>query len=86
MPLWVYGVVAFVVIGTTFLTYLFNVFALTQLRASTVGAFIYLQPLLGILFALFSGKDHLTTVKIIATVLVLFGVYLASKRPKPKTL
>ncbi|MGW9684349.1 DMT family transporter [Flagellimonas sp. 2504JD1-5] len=82
MPLWVYGVIAFVVIGTTFLTYLFNVFALTQLRASTVGAFIYLQPLLGILFALFSGKDQLTSVKIIATVLVLFGVYLASKRPK----
>lgn len=83
MPLWVYGIIAFVVIGTTFLTYLFNVFALTQLKASTVGVFIYLQPLLGILFAVFSGKDHLTMVKILATVLVLLGVYLASKKPKP---
>ncbi|WP_190810149.1 DMT family transporter [Flagellimonas sp. S3867] len=83
MPLWVYGVIAFVVIGTTFLTYLFNVFALTELKASTVGAFIYLQPLLGILFALSSGKDHLTLVKILATVLVLLGVYLASRKPKP---
>jgi drug/metabolite transporter (DMT)-like permease len=85
MPLWVYGSVAFVVIGTTFLTYLFNVFALTELKASTVGAFIYVQPLIGILFALFSGKDHLTLVKILATCLVLLGVYLAGKRPKPKT-
>ncbi|TXN37932.1 DMT family transporter [Flagellimonas hymeniacidonis] len=83
MPLWVYGSIAFVVIGTTFLTYLFNVFALTELKASTVGAFIYLQPLLGILVALFSGKDHLTMIKILATALVLFGVYLASKKPKP---
>ena len=83
MPLWVYGSIAFVIIGTTFLTYLFNVFALTQLKASTVGAFVYLQPLFGIFFALFSGKDQLTLVKILATCLVLFGVYLTSKKPKP---
>lgn len=82
MPLWAYGSVAFVVIGTTFLTYLFNVFALTELKASTVGAFVYMQPLVGILFALFSGKDHLTLVKIVATAFVLVGVYLASKRAK----
>lgn len=83
MPLWVYGSIAFVVIGTTFMTYLFNVFALTQLKASTVGAFVYLQPFLGILFALLLGKDQLTVTKILATALVLVGVYLASKRPKP---
>lgn len=82
MPPWAYGSVAFVVIGTTFMTYLFNVFALTQLKASTVGAFVYMQPLVGILFALFSGKDHLTLVKIVATAFVLVGVYLASKQPK----
>ncbi|TAI47770.1 DMT family transporter [Flagellimonas allohymeniacidonis] len=83
IPLWAYGSILFVVIGTTFMTYLFNVFALTQLKASTVGAFVYLQPLLGILFALFSGKDQLTFVKVSATILVLLGVYLASKKPKP---
>lgn len=82
MPLWAYGSVIFVVIGTTFLTYLFNVFALTQLKASTIGAFMYMQPLVGILFALFTGKDHLTLVKIVATGFVLVGVYLASKRVK----
>lgn len=83
MPLWAYGSIAFVVVGTTFLTYLFNVFALTQLKASTVGAFIYVQPLIGILFALTLGKDHLSWIKILATALVLAGVYLASMRPKP---
>ncbi len=84
IPLWAYGSIAFVIIGTTFLTYLFNVFALTQLKASTIGAFMYMQPLVGILFALFTGKDQLTLVKIVATLFVLVGVYLASKKPKPK--
>ncbi|WP_127018846.1 DMT family transporter [Flagellimonas beolgyonensis] len=84
IPLWAYGSIAFVIIGTTFLTYLFNVFALTQLKASTIGAFMYMQPLVGILFALSTGKDHLTITKIVATLFVLVGVYLASKKPKPK--
>lgn len=83
IPPWAYASIVFVVIGTTFLTYLFNVFALTQLRASTIGAFIYVQPLFGILFALFSGKDQLTLIKVLAAVFVLLGVYLASIKPKP---
>lgn len=74
---------AFVVIGTTFLTYLFNVFALTQLKATTVSAFVYVQPLIGILYAVLSGRDTLTGIKILAACLVLLGVYLVSKRPKP---
>lgn len=74
---------AFVVIGTTFCAYLFNVFALTQLKASTVSAFVYVQPVIGILFAVLSGRDKLTTVKIAAACLVLLGVYLVSKKPKP---
>ncbi|MAU27103.1 MAG: EamA family transporter [Muricauda sp.] len=83
MPLWVYGVIAFVIIGTTFMTYLFNIFAMTELKASTIGAFIYVQPVFGIVFAMATGKDQLTLVKVLAGSLVLLGVYLASKRPKP---
>ncbi len=79
MPSWVYGSIVFVVVCTTFMTYLFNIFAMTQLKASTVGAFIYLQPLFGIGFALLSGKDSLGLVQVLATVLVLVGVYLASR-------
>lgn len=73
----------FVVIGTTFCTYLFNAYALTQLKASTVSAFVYLQPLIGIIFAVISGRDSLTPVKTGAAILVLIGVYLVGKRPKP---
>ena len=73
----------FVVVGTTFCAYLFNVFALTQLKASTVSSFIYLQPVIGILFAIATGKDSLTTIKIGAALLVLLGVYLVSRQRLP---
>ncbi|CAM4166029.1 DMT family transporter [Zobellia nedashkovskayae] len=78
--------IVFVVLGTTFCTYLFNIFALTQLKASTLSAFVYIQPLIGILFAVATGQDKLTTLKIIAGCLVFLGVYLASKKPKPNPL
>lgn len=74
--------IAFVILGTTFCTYLFNIFALTQLKASTVSAFIYVQPLIGILYAVATGQDNLTTVKVFAACLVLLGVYLASRKLK----
>jgi drug/metabolite transporter (DMT)-like permease len=84
LPVEALGAIAFVIIGTTFLTYLFNVFALTQLKASTVGVFMYLQPLIGIIFAIITGKDHLTLIKFTAIILVLIGVYLVSKLPRGK--
>jgi drug/metabolite transporter (DMT)-like permease len=77
--------IVFVIVGTTFCTYLFNIFALTQLKASTLSAFVYVQPLIAILFATAMGKDSLTTLKILAACLVLMGVYLASRKPKSKT-
>jgi len=83
LPWGIIGSIAFVIIGTTFLTYLFNIYALTQLKASTVGSFTYLQPLIGIIFAVSMGTDYVTTIKIVAASLVLIGVYLASKKPKP---
>ncbi|WP_335966250.1 DMT family transporter [Galbibacter sp. PAP.153] len=74
---------AFVVVGTTFSTYLLNIFALKQLKASTIGAFVYLQPLIGILFAIIVGADKLTFVKVIAAGLVFLGVYMVTKTKKP---
>ena len=75
--------ITFVIIGTTFCTYLFNIFALTQLKASTLSAFVYVQPLIGILFAIAVGKDSLTLIKVLAAVMVLVGVYLSSKKVRP---
>lgn len=82
LPIEAVGVMAFVVVGTTFMTYLLNVFALKTLKASTIGAFIYLQPVLAVLFAILVGADHLTPIRILAAVLIFTGVYLSSRKPK----
>jgi len=80
LPFEAFWKIAFVILGTTFCTYLFNIFALTQLKASTLSAFVYVQPLIGILYAVVTGQDSLTTIKILAACLVLLGVYLASRK------
>jgi drug/metabolite transporter (DMT)-like permease len=72
----------FVVVGTTFTTYLLNIFALRELNASTISAFIYLQPLIAIIFAVSTGADSLSTIKIIAAVLVFAGVFMVTRKPK----
>jgi drug/metabolite transporter (DMT)-like permease len=73
----------YVIVGTTFLTYLLNIFALKELSAATISAFIYLQPLIAITFAVAMGADSLDLVKIIAAILVFTGVYMVTRKPKP---
>ena len=74
--------IGFVVVGTTFLTYMFNVYALKTLPANTIGAFTYLQPIITIVYAVITGNDILDGVKILACLLVFLGVYLVSKKVK----
>lgn len=69
---------AYVIIGTTFLTYLFNIYALKTLSPTTVGSFIYLQPIITIGFALITGNDVLDTTKMFSCLLVFIGIYLVS--------
>lgn len=76
----------FVVVGTTFLTYLLNVFALKELSAATISAFIYLQPLIAIIYAVATGADSLNLVKVSAALLVFAGVYMVTRKPKPIAL
>jgi len=80
MPPSIIASVVFVILGTTHMTYLFNGFALTKLKASTVSSFVYVQPLIGIIVAILSGQDQLNFTKVAAGILVLSGVYFASKK------
>lgn len=76
--------VSFVVVGATFGTYLLNPIGLRHLKASTVTAFIYLQPVIAGIFALIMGMDSLNTIKLVATALIFSGVYLVTKKKKKK--
>ena len=72
--------IGFVVIFSTFLTYLLNLLSMKELKPTTVAVFIYLQPLFATIFAISLGKDELSLVKIGSAVLIFVGVYLVTKK------
>jgi drug/metabolite transporter (DMT)-like permease len=78
LPVQAWWAVGYVLLGTTFLTYLFNAFALREVPASTVSIYIYLQPLFAVIIALAIGKDQLDIVKIGSGLLIFLGVFLVS--------
>lgn len=75
----------FVIVGTTFLAYLFNIYGLKKLSPSIVSTYIYLQPLLATMFAIWTQKDTLDWIKVVAAILIFSGVYLVSKTKPLKT-
>ena len=72
----------FILFFTSFLTYLFNIFALTHLNATTVSGYIYLQPFFASAIALLSQKEVLTPMKIVSGILIFLGVYLILRKKK----
>lgn len=80
IPTTIYLEIAFVVVCTTFIAYLLNATALKQLSPTTVSIYIYLQPILATVFAIFWGADSLDGQKLTAAFLVFIGVYLVSVR------
>lgn len=85
-----YITVAFVIIGTTFLAYLFNIYALKNVAPSVSGSYIYMQPAISFImvsvYAYWLGheqyKGDISLVKILSCLLVFLGVFLISKTPK----
>ncbi|MGZ0015361.1 DMT family transporter [Yeosuana sp. AK3] len=80
--------IGFVILGTTFLTYLFNVYALQHVKPSIAGSYVYLQPAVSFILVAFSAfifsddtyKSDISLVKVISCLLVVCGVYLVSKK------
>lgn len=88
-----YAVIAFVVIGTTFLAYLFNIYALKTVAPSVNGSYVYLQPAISFIMVsvyayAFGHSEYaqdINAVKITSCLLVISGVYLISKKSKKST-
>ena len=78
LPLSIWGAIVFVTVGATFLTYVFNAYALKHASSSLVGSYIYLQPVLATLIAILSGKDFLSVEKFVSMLIVFAGVFWAS--------
>ncbi|MBL4940006.1 MAG: DMT family transporter [Lutibacter sp.] len=84
-----YLTVTFVIIGTTFFAYLFNIFALSKLSPSVTGSYIYLQPVVSFIMVLIYAflldyneyAQDINLIKILSCLLVIAGVFLISKKP-----
>lgn len=75
----------YVVVGTTFLAYLLNIFALRSLSPTVASSYIYLQPLMAGLFAwTFASmmrqdySSDITWSKVGCAAMIFVGVYLVS--------
>lgn len=75
---------AFVVICTTVMTYFLNGYALSKITSTEVAVFMYLQPIIGIVFAIFTKSDTISLTIIIASILIFIGVYLTSVMKQKK--
>ena len=72
--------IALIVIGGTFLAYLFNVYGIKVLGASVAGAYIYIQPVFAAIIAMFFLHEPLESYKIFAAMMIFSGVYLCNKK------
>jgi len=82
IPFKIWMNIAYVVIGVTFFAYLLNTIALNRLSPSVVSFYIYIQPVFTTLIAVMLGKDTITPIKVVATLLIFMGVYLISGQGK----
>lgn len=80
IPVDIYWKIGFVVVFSTFLTYLLNLVSMRELNPTTVAVFIYLQPLFATIFAVYLEKDNLSWVKLFSAVLIFTGVYLVTQK------
>jgi drug/metabolite transporter (DMT)-like permease len=81
MPTEMYWKIGFIVVFSTFLTYLLNLLSMRELKPTTVAVFVYLQPVFATVFAISLGKDELTLVKIVSAIFIFSGVYLVTQKP-----
>lgn len=89
---WQWFCVAFVIVCTTFLTYLFNILAIHRLSPTIASSYIYLQPVFAGVFALLLAsvveRDYtrdISWMKVACALFIVLGVFLVS-RPERKAV
>jgi drug/metabolite transporter (DMT)-like permease len=87
MPAGIWRDILFVVLGSTFFAYVLNTYALRALSPAIVSIYIYLQPFLATLIAVYYyHNDELDNRKIISGMLIIIGVYLVSQPFKKRVI
>jgi drug/metabolite transporter (DMT)-like permease len=81
------GVLLFIILGGTFLAYLFNIYGIHVLGSGVTSAYIYVQLLFAVTIAVLFFNEQLTLSKILAGAMILGGVFLVSvKKAKSRLI
>ena len=72
------GALVFIVVGSTFISYVLIVIWQKNLRPTVAGMYNYVQPLVASIVAVCWGMDTFNFVKIISVALIFGGVYLVT--------
>ncbi len=70
----------YIIVFTTFMTYLLNGWALKHVSPNVVGYYIYLQPILATSIAIYFRGDPLTPRAVLFSMLIFLGVFLVSRK------
>lgn len=70
---------------STALPYIFNAWALARVNPSTVAVYIYLQPIIGFMMAVFFLNEEFTILTIFAACLIFAGLFFVTKKNATQT-
>ena len=82
VPMDIFWQIAYVVVFATFVAYFLIPIGQKRLRPVVVCMYTYVQPVIAMVIALAMGLDHLTALKVAASLLVFLGVGLVNFVPK----
>ena len=73
------GALGFIVVGSTFLSYILVIVGQRSLRPTVAGMYNYVQPLVASIVAVCWGMDRFNLTKVLSVVLIFGGVYLVTR-------
>ncbi|MHC1776753.1 MAG: DMT family transporter [Lentimicrobium sp.] len=71
--------IIYIIIGTTFITYLLTSYSLRTVSAGVAGYYIYMQPVIAAIIGILLFNETLTPAKTMAAILVFTGVFLVNR-------
>lgn len=77
--------VLYVVVFTTFFAYLLNIYGLKNVSPTVASSFIYIQPVLTSMIAVYFGSETLDWQKVLFGMIIFTGVFIVSIPQKPRT-
>jgi drug/metabolite transporter (DMT)-like permease len=70
--------IIYVVVFTTFFAYLLNIYGLKKVSPTVASSFIYLQPILTTVIAVYLGSETLDWQKVVFGIIIFSGVFIVS--------